>query len=148
MQRSTIKPKTCYMKLNPYLNFGGNAEEALNFYKEALEGDIVVLNRYGESPMPSDDDYKQKIIHARLHFGDDNLIMVSDVMKGNTITTNGNIQLSLGFHDEEKTNRIFENLAKGGKISMPLAKQFWGDVFGMLQDKFGVHWMLNCQTKK
>jgi PhnB protein len=136
------------MKLNPYLNFAGNAEEALNFYKDALGGEIAMISRYGESPMPSDDDYKQKIMHARLQFGDDNVIMISDTMKGHNVSTNGNIQLSIGLYDEEKTKIIFDKLSAGGKVTMPLAKQFWGATFGMLQDKFGVSWMLNCEEKK
>lgn len=136
------------MKLNPYLNFAGNAEEALNFYKDALGGEVVMLGRYGESPMPGDADWKQKIMHARLQFGEDNLMMISDTMKGHSVSTNGNIQLSIGLDDEEKTKMIFDKLSAGGKVTMPLAKQFWGDLFGMLQDKFGVSWMLNCTEKK
>jgi PhnB protein len=136
------------MKLNPYLNFAGNAEEALNFYKEALGGEVIMLSRYGDSPMPSDDDWKQKIMHSRLQFGDDNIIMISDTMKEHSVSTNGNIQLSIGLNDEEKTKIIFDKLSAGGKVTMPLAKQFWGDLFGMLQDKFGVSWMLNCAAKK
>jgi PhnB protein len=136
------------MRLNPYLNFAGNAEEAVNFYKNALGGEAVMLSRYGDSPMPSDDDWKQKIMHARIVFGDDNVIMVSDTMKGHEVSTKGNIQLSIGLDDEAQTHEIFNKLAEGGTVTMPLAKQFWGDVFGMLQDKFGVSWMLNCTEKK
>ncbi|MBS1668154.1 MAG: VOC family protein [Bacteroidetes bacterium] len=136
------------MKPVPYLNFAGNAEEALNFYKEALSGEILMITRYGDSPMVSDEDWKQKLMHSRLQFGDGNMIMISDTMKGNIVSTNGNIQLSLGLKEEEKTKTIFDKLAEGGKVTMPLAKQFWGDVFGMLQDKFGVSWMLNCEVKK
>lgn len=135
------------MKLNPYLNFAGNAEEALNFYKDALDGEIIIINRFGESPMPVDDDYKQKIMHARLQFGADNIIMISDSMKGHGISTGGNIQLSIGLTDEEKTKQIFDKLSAGGNVIMPLAKQFWGAIFGMFQDKFGVNWMLNCEVK-
>ena len=62
------------MKLNPYLNFDGNAEEAVNFYKNALDGELVMLSRFGESPIPSADDEKQKIMHARIIFGGDNII--------------------------------------------------------------------------
>jgi PhnB protein len=133
------------MKLNPYLNFAGNAEEAIEFYKNALDGEVVMLSRFGESPMPSDDDWKQKIMHSRIVFGD-NIIMISDAMKGSPFSTNGNIQLSIGLDDEAKTNEIFNRLSEGGTVTMPLAKQFWGDIFGMLQDKFGVDWMLNCTT--
>jgi PhnB protein len=136
------------MKLNPYLNFDGNAEEVLNFYNNALSGEIVMLSRFGESPMPVDEDWKQKIMHARIVFGGDNTIMISDAMKGNQLSTNGNIQLSIGLDDEAKTHEIFDKLAEGGTVTMPLAKQFWGDVFGMLKDKFGVRWMLNCTPKK
>jgi PhnB protein len=136
------------MKLNPYLNFPGNAEEVVNFYKNALDGEVVMLSRFGESPMPVDDDWKQKIMHARIVFGGDNIIMISDARKGALISTNGNIQLSIGLDDEAKTQEIFNKLAEGGKVTLPLAKQFWGDLFGMLQDKFGVDWMLNCTEKK
>ena len=135
------------MKLNPYLNFDGNAEEAVNFYKNALDGELVMLSRFGESPIPSADDEKQKIMHARIIFGGDNIIMISDTLKGSPFSTNGNIQLSIGLDDEAKTNEIFNKLSEGGKVVMPVAKQFWGDIFGMLQDKFGVNWMLNCTTK-
>jgi PhnB protein len=69
-------------------------------------------------------------------------------MKGHEISTKGNIQLSIGLDDEAKTHEIFNKLAEGGTVTMPLAKQFWGDVFGMLHDKFGVSWMLNCTGKK
>jgi PhnB protein len=134
------------MKLSPYLNFAGNAEEVVEFYKTALDAELLMLTRFGESPMPSDDDWKQKIMHARIVFGGDNIIMIADAMKGNPFSTKGNIQLSIGLDDEAKTNEIFNNLSEGGTVVMPLAKQFWGDIFGMLQDKFGVNWMLNCTT--
>ena len=87
-------------------------------------------------------------MHARVLFGGDNIIMISDMGKGELISVHGNIQLSIGLEDEAKTHDIFKKLAEGGKVTMPLAKQFWGDVFGMFQDKFGVSWMLNCTEKK
>ncbi len=136
------------MKLNPYLNFAGNAEDVINFYKDALGGEVVMLSRYGESPVPCDDDWKQKIMHARIEFGDDNVIMISDAMKGSPFSTHGNIQLTIGLDDEAKTHEIFNNLSNGGTVTMPLAKQYWGSLFGMFTDKFGVEWMLNCTEKK
>lgn len=135
------------MKLTPYIHFAGNAEEALNFYAEVLGGKIEQLGRYGESPMPSDEDWKQKIMHARLVF-DNNIIMISDSFKGNPVSTNGNIQLSVEMDDVAKMNQVFEKMSEGGKISMPLQDTFWGARFGMLQDKFGVSWMFNCQLKE
>jgi len=132
------------MKLTPYLHFAGNAEEVLNFYKEVLNGEIVMLSRYADSPLPADEDYKQKILHARLAFGD-NLIMISDAFKGSPVHTNGNIQLSVEVPDKPQLEAIFTKMAAGGKINMPLQDQFWGSTFGMLQDKFGVNWMFNHQ---
>jgi len=131
------------MKLNPYLHFAGNAEEALNFYKNALGGEIIMINRYGDSPMPADEDWKNKIMHGRFEF-DGNLIMISDVFKEQTVSaTGGNIQLSIEVESEEKLNDVFNKMSEGGKITLPVAKQFWGAYFGMLEDKFGISWMFN-----
>ena len=135
------------MQLIPYIHFEGNAEEALNFYKDALGGEIIMLSRYKDSPMPVDEDYKEKVIHARLKFGD-NLIMMSDTFKGKTVSTDGNIQLSVEVEDENKMDEVFNKLAEGGKVTMPLARQFWGAKFGMLVDKYGVAWMFNHEEKK
>lgn len=130
------------MKLTPYIHFAGNAGEALNFYAAALGAEIVMLSRYGDSPMPVDEDYKQKIIHARLVF-EGNMIMISDAFKGKEVSTNGNVQLSMEMNDKAELEKVFAKMAEGGKITMPLQDQFWGATFGMLVDKFGVSWMFN-----
>ncbi len=135
------------MKLTPYIYFSGIAREALDFYKSALNGEIQQLGTYGESPMPGDEDYKDKVMHARLAF-DENIIMVSDVFKGQQVTTGGNIQLSIEIDDVNKMNEVFKKMAEGGKVTMELQDTFWGARFGMLQDKFGVSWMFNCELKK
>jgi PhnB protein len=130
------------MKMNPYLHFEGNAEEALNFYKDVFGGEILMLSRYGDTPEKTDEEWKHKIIHARLQFGD-NLIMISDGFKGYKIEGKGNIQLSIEMDSEEQLIEIFNKMSEGGKVTMPLANQFWGAHFGMLTDKFGVAWMFN-----
>ena len=134
------------MHLTPYLNFAGNAEEVLNFYKDAFGGEIIMLSRYADSPMPVDEDWKNKIIHSRLKF-DDNLIMISDGPKDYNVGVTDSIQLSVEVEDENKMEEIFNKLAEGGTVKLPLAKQFWGAKFGMLQDKFGISWMLNHEEK-
>jgi PhnB protein len=134
------------MELTPYLHFEGNAEEVLNFYKDALDGEIVMINRYKDSPMQVDEDWKDKIMHARLKFGK-SMLMLSDGSKAFKTTVNGNIQLSIEVEDENKMDEVFNKLAEGGKITMPLQKQFWGAKFGMLVDKFGTGWMLNHEEK-
>ncbi|MEO7313481.1 MAG: VOC family protein [Chitinophagaceae bacterium] len=135
------------MKLTPYLNFAGNAEEALNFYAAVFDGEITMLSRYGDSPMPSDDDWKDKLIHARLSF-EGNLVMISDAFKGQPPLAAGNVQLSLEITDAAKIEAIFNAMAEGGKVTMPLQEQFWGAKFGMLTDKFGISWMFNHELKK
>ena len=130
------------MELTPYLNFEGNAEEVLNFYKDALDGEIVMVSRYKDAPMPSDEDWKDKIMHARLKFGR-SVVMISDGPKDFKTTFNGNIQLSIEVEDENKMEEVFNKLAAGGKVTMPLQKQFWGAKFGMLVDKYGTGWMVN-----
>src|SRR5689334_9211764 len=119
------------MKMNPYITFAGNAEEALNLYKEVFDGEIKDLGRFGDSPMETPDDYKQKIMHARLVFGN-NLLMVSDGMQGEPAASGGNIHLSVDMEDEQKMEKIFQKLSEGGKVTMPLQDTFWGAKFGML----------------
>ena len=133
--------------LVPYLHFNGEAEEVLNFYKDVFNGEVIALNRYADSPMQVNEDWKNKIIHARLKFGD-NIIMISDSHNGQLASKEGNIQLSVEVDDEKKIEEAFNKLAEGGKVTMPLAKQFWGATFGMLHDKFGVNWMFNHEEKK
>ncbi len=135
------------MKLTPYINFEGNAEEAMNFYAESLDGNIIEISRYGDSPMPADDDYKDKVIHGRVQFGD-NVIMISDTFKGNAIQTGGNIQLSVEVSEEGKIDEVFKKMAEGGTVTMELQDTFWRARFGMLKDKFGVSWMFNHELKK
>lgn len=134
-------------KLVPYVNFQGNAEEALNFYSAALGGEVVMLSRYGEAPMPCDESEKQWIMHARLVFGE-NMIMISDTPKNRPFGVTGNIQLSIQMDDAAEMETVFNKIAGGGTVIMPLADQFWGSKFGMLTDKFGVNWMFNCELKK
>ncbi len=132
------------IELIPYLSFDGNGEEALNFYKEILNGRIDVMTRYDNPAMQVPEDYKNKILHARFYFGDQT-IFASDVMPGKAGNQpSGRVALSLGLQDEELAKKIFDQLAVGGTIGVPYAKQFWGDWHGNLIDRFGICWMLNA----
>jgi PhnB protein len=135
------------MKLYPYLSFNGNCEEALNFYKEALDGEITQLGRYGDSAMESSEAIKDKVLHGRLQFGQ-MLIMASDAMDENNTRIGDNISLSVECETNDQLEQVFSKMSEGGKITMPLQDQFWGAKFGMLTDKFGLHWMFNCEHKK
>ena len=131
----------------PYLNFNGNAAEALAFYSKALNGAVLFQQTFGESPMDSPADMKDKIMHASFKAGDLTL-MVSDCMPGQSLTAGTNVSLSLNFTDIASIEKTFTALSEGATITMPLQDTFWGARFGMLTDKFGFHWMFNHDIAK
>ena len=128
----------------PYLQYQGNCEEALLFYKEILEGRIEIASRYDNPAMNAPEDFKNKILHASFYFGS-HMLFASDTMpKKISEPFHPNISLSLGFRDEESALDIFNRLSAGGKIHVPFKKQFWGDWHGNFTDRFGIRWMVNC----
>jgi PhnB protein len=131
------------MKLVPYLNFMGNCEEALNHYKKVLGGTITVSSRYDDPNMNAPENYKDKILHAELTF-DGGSLMGSDTFPGQELKYGDSMNMSLGLAGEEEATRVFNALAEGGKVLMPLEKQFWGDMFGHCIDRFGTRWMINA----
>lgn len=135
------------MKLIPYVTFNGDCEEALNFYKDSIGGDIVSIGRYEDSPMQVNEDYKKKILHARIQIGD-YLLMASDSMPDRAPLVGNNISLSIEWDEADKMEAAYTKLSEGGKKTMPLGDMFWGARFGMLTDKYGIHWMFNCEKKK
>lgn len=134
-------------QLSPYLHFNGNCQEAMNFYKSVLGGELEI-NKFAafDSPeMPVSDDQKDKVMHAWLK-NDSISLMGSDGMPGRTANIGDNISISISGTDEVELTGFFNGLGEGGTVTMPLAKQVWGDSFGMLTDKFGIHWMVNIST--
>lgn len=135
--------------INPYLNFDGNAEEAFNFYKSVFGGEFRSLQRMKDVPeMPGfsvQEDDKEKIMHVALPIGKENILMASDILEsmGNRLFVGNNYSVSIAADSKEEADKLFNGLAEGGKITMPLADAFWGAYFGMLRDKFGVQWMVN-----
>lgn len=128
------------MQLTPYLMFNGNCEEALNFYATTLGGDIKHLSRFEGSPGESLSDDKQKIMHA--HFeGNGFAFMASD--GSGPVNEGSNIHLCVDFKDATAMDNVFNALAEGAKITMPLQDTFWGARFGMLTDRYGINWMFN-----
>lgn len=135
-------------KINPYLNFAGNTEEAFNFYKSVFGGEFASVNRFKDMPMEgvtlSEED-QNKILHIALPIGKGNMLMASDMLEsfGQTLTQGNNVSVSVHPESKEEADRIFNALAEGGTIEMPIADAPWGDYYGSLQDKFGVKWMVN-----
>jgi PhnB protein len=125
----------------PYLNFNGDAESAFNFYVESIGGKIEFMQRFGDVPNEMGAD-KNKILHLTATINGSTL-MASDCTPGVTVSTGDSISLSLNMGSAAELDEKFAKLAEGGKITMPVEDTFWGARFGMLTDKFGVHWMFN-----
>ncbi|HEY6325500.1 MAG TPA: VOC family protein [Candidatus Cybelea sp.] len=138
------------MQLEPYLFFSdGKCEEALNFYKGVFNGKIEELSRWKEMPQdaggpPVTPDTENRVMHANFRAPGVSF-MASDASPGKTYGE-GPMSLSLGTGDVAEAERLFKALAQGGSVEMPLADMFWGAKFGMLTDKYGIDWMINCQT--
>ncbi len=131
--------------VNTYLNFNGNTEAAFNFYKSVFGGEFRMLQRFKDTPdaatMPAEE--QEKIMHVALPIGG-NILMGTDVTQAMPPVTFGtSTSISVDAESEEEAHRLFEGLSAGGKVTMPIEKMFWGSLFGMLTDRFGVQWMMN-----
>jgi PhnB protein len=130
--------------LCPYLNFNGNAATAMRFYQSVLGGELNIQT-FGEAGMAQDESQKSLTVHAALT-SDAITLFASDGRPDTKVIFGDNVHLSLQGDDSTKLNGYFSGLSAGGQVDMPLAKQFWGDTFGMLTDQFGVHWMVNIDS--
>ena len=133
------------MHIEPYLFFNGRCEEAVEFYKQALGADVIMLMRFKESPEPPQPGMvpagsENKIMHASFRVGD-TMVMASDGHCTGKTDFQG-FSLSLTVANEAEAERKFAALAEGGQVQMPLAKTFWSARFGMVAYRFGVGWMV------
>lgn len=129
-------------KLLPYLNFPGTTKEAMEFYKTVMGGELT-MQTFGDAGAPAEDGNKDGIMHAELK-NDDLTFMASDA--NGELKVGSSISMSLVGTDEKRLTEIFNKLAEGGDVEEPLKKAPWGDMFGMLTDKFGIHWMFNISS--
>jgi PhnB protein len=132
--------------VNPYIAFKGNCRQAIEFYKTALGADVLFTQTVGESPM-SDMGPATNIMHCTMKVGD-STFMVCDDPRPEAASGGGNISMAIGLDDPERARQLFDNLADGGSVLMPLQKTYWAEAFGMVADKFGVKWMVNCDAPK
>ena len=135
------------MKALAYLNFNGNTREALEFYAYALGGKLAFIQTFGESPfkdqMPPE--HHGRVLHARVEAGDA-AILASDSHPAMGWAGNHGFAVALLFDKPEEVDPVFNRLAEGGKVDMPVDKTFWSARFGMCTDKFGIPWILNCEN--
>ena len=130
------------VRLNPYIGFQGQAQEAMEFYRSVFGGELS-MDTYGESGMSDDPAQKDKIMHAQLDAGPDLLLMASDAPPGMPVDSGSRISVSLSGDDEAKLRGYWDGLVAGGSVTMPLEKAPWGDSFGMCTDRYGINWMVN-----
>ena len=133
------------MELSTYLFFDGRCGEAFKFYEKCLGGKVESMT-YAGSPAESDipADWRDKIIHARLTVGENQVLMGSDPPPAHYQKSQG-FSVSVSVKDVAEGERIFNCLSEGGTLTMPYQKTFWAAGFGMCVDKFGIAWMVNCE---
>ena len=133
--------------VQPYLFFNGRCEETLEFYRNTLGAEVEMLSPFKDAPDPgmAQPGMENKVMHASFRVGE-TLLMASDG-RGDGQKRFEGFSLSIVVPDEEKADKVFKALANGGKITMPLEKTFWAPKFGMLEDRFGVGWMVSVQHK-
>ena len=130
------------MQMNPYLSFNGNCEAAFTFYEQHLGGRINHLMRHGEGPgdSPAPENWKDKVLHANMTLGETSLLGADvDPARFQPMRS---AYLTLTFTSTPETERVYNLLADGGEIFMPMADTFFAHRFAMLRDRFGVSWML------
>ena len=140
--------------LNPYLNFDGNCEEAFDYYKLVFGGEFSYLGRFKDMPpqegVELSDEQKEKILHISLPISKETILMGSDTGGdwAPELVAGNNFSLSITADSKEQADSFFNQLADGGKVTMPIESTFWGDYFGMCIDKFGINWMIGFNEVK
>ena len=136
------------MQLTSYLTFNGDCEAAFKFYEKVLGGKIVGMSTFGDTPacdhVPAES--RNKIMHARLHVGDA-VLMGSDNTPPHPYEGVKGCSVALNVADPAEADRIYAALAEKGTVTMPIQETFWAARFGMVVDRFGVPWMVNCEKK-
>lgn len=127
-------------RLNPYINFRGEAREAITFYQSVFGG-VLVMNTFGDFGMEGPE--ADKVMHGMLETPSGFTLMCSDVPDSMELDSGSSITISLSGDDPAELRGYWDKLAEGGSVTMPLERQAWGDDFGELTDRFGVRWMVN-----
>ena len=132
------------MQLNPHLAFNGQCQEAFKFYQQCLGGNIQTMMTWGESPMADQvpSEWRDRIIHATLIVGE-SVLGGGDAPPDRYEEPRG-FSVTININDTANAERIFRALSEVGTVTMPLQQTFWAARFGMVVDRFGIPWMINC----
>ncbi|PSJ56953.1 VOC family protein [Kumtagia ephedrae] len=133
------------MRFIAYLSFDGRCREAFEFYAKVLDGTIVDMIAHGDTPAGEhvSKDWQDKIINAYLKVGEAELMGADSPPEFGDATMQG-VSISIQIGDEARAERIFNAFADGGTVTMPLEQTFWAKKFGMVKDRYGTSWMINC----
>jgi PhnB protein len=135
-----------------YLHFDGQCEEAFQFYQTIFGGEFITAQRYGDMPGSDkmNDANRKRMMHISLKITPATTLMGSDIPSDDdrNFQPGTNFHICLQAETEKEANKLFQLLAKDGKVEMPMNKTFWGAYFGMAEDKFGIHWMISFQQPK
>ncbi|MFD1737005.1 VOC family protein [Bacillus salitolerans] len=126
----------------PYLMFDGNARDALDYYTEVFQGEVIEVRTYGEANFPTPPEADDKIIHAKFKKGE-LLLMLSDSFPGSPVHIGNNIALTLDLESEAEIQNLYDRLTEKGTVLMELQDTFWGAKYGKVKDPLGVIWDLN-----
>ena len=138
-------------KINPYIHFNGNAEEAFNFYKSVFGGEFAMVSRFKDFPNPENpisQSEENKIMHIALPIGN-SVLMGSDTPEfmGKHNENENRSKICISADSKEEADKIFNGLSAGGTVEMPMLDSPWGAYFGMFRDKYGFEWMINFDKK-
>ena len=138
-------------KINPYIHFNGNAEEAFNFYKSVFGGEFAMVSRFKDFPNPENpisQSEENKIMHIALQIGN-SVLMGSDTPEfmGKHNENENRSKICISADSKEEADKIFNGLSAGGTVEMPMLDSPWGAYFGMFRDKYGFEWMINFDKK-
>jgi PhnB protein len=139
--------KQSTLEVSAYLSFKGDCEAAFKFYEDVLGATPGLLFRYADSPMADvvPDGWEKKIMHGSVRIGP-HLLEGADVPPERYEEPKG-FSLSLNARSAQEADALYERLAEGGRVVYPIAKTFWSERFGMVVDRFGIRWMINCEAR-
>jgi len=141
-------------KVNPYLSFNGNCEEAFYFYKSAFGGEFLYIGRYKDVPPANQQTFQvendEKIMHVTLPISKETNLMGCDSpeVSGQGFILGNNMCLSISTDSKGEADRLFSELSAGGQIKMLMNQTFWGSYFGVFTDKFGITWTISFDSNQ
>jgi PhnB protein len=138
--------------INPYINFNGNAEEALTFYQSVFGGEFGTITRFKDiasAEFPVSEHEANKILRITLSIGN-SVLIANDVpeMMGRVSENENRSKIAVSVDSKEEAERIVNGLSEGGTVEMPLAESPWGTTFAMFRDKYGIEWTVECDQKR